>query len=65
MEGRAFDQKVVVISNTLGGKEIDLDRNDGDVVVWNETLNRYVHRAANDHDHEIGNQVLLFENQLV
>jgi len=65
MEGRAFDQKVVVISNTLGGKEIDLDRNDGDVVVWNETLNRYVHRAANDHDHDIGNQVLLFENQLI
>ena len=65
MEGRAFDQKVVVISNTLGGKEIDRTKNDGDVVVWNETLNMYVHRPANDHDHEIGNQVLLFENQLV
>ena len=65
MGNRASNQKIIVLSNSLGGELINAAKNDGDVLVWDEMADMYVHRSANDHDHEIGNQVLLFENQLV
>ena len=65
MGNRATNKKIIVLSNSMGGELINAVKNDGDVLVWNETAEMYVHHASNDHDHEIGNQVLLFENQLV
>ena len=65
MGNRATNQKIIVLSNSLGGELINTAKKEGDVLVWDETADMYIHKAANDHDHEIGNQVLLFENQLV
>jgi hypothetical protein len=62
---RASNKKIIVLSNSIAGEIADRDKNDGDVPVWDEVRNKYIHKAANDHDHEIGNVALFFENQLI
>jgi len=65
---RASNKKIIVVSNSTAGKLVETTpRNDKDCFVWDQTKNCYVHepRALVNHDHEIGNQVLLFENQLI
>ena len=62
---RASNKKIIGVKNSMGGELVDTTKNDGDVPVWNQAENTYRHKAANDHDHEIGNMQLIFENSLV
>jgi hypothetical protein len=87
---RARKNSIVVISNGLGGKIVDMTTlADGFFIAYDETNNEYVHVdvstlvvaqtlfdnnsvgsgsgqvAAGDHDHEIGDMVLIFNNSIV
>lgn len=44
MKGRASNKQIIVVSNSMAGKPIDITpRNDGDAVVWNEADQVYKH----------------------
>lgn len=44
MTTRARKNSIIVASNTLGGKEVDLiSRTDGSAIIYDETLNKYIH----------------------
>jgi hypothetical protein len=69
---RSRKQQLIILSNSLAGKVLDIgSQTDGFFIAWDETNNQYVHVdastlfAAIDHDHEIGYVSLIFENALV
>jgi hypothetical protein len=65
---RPRKNQIVVNLNSLGGKEVDAtSRADGRAIVFDVQTDSYVHAevAMADHDHDVGNLVLIFENQLI
>lgn len=43
-KGRAADNKIIVVSNSLGGKLVDQESlGDGRALVYNEQTNQYIH----------------------
>ena len=65
---RPRKNRIVVNLNTLGGKEVDAaSRADGKAIIYDAGTDSYIHVdvALADHDHDVGNLVLIFENQLI
>lgn len=42
-------------------------RNDKDCLIWDQTTNQYINepRALTDHDHDLGDLVVLFDNRII
>lgn len=65
---RPRKNQIVVNLNSLGGKPVDPEsRADGKGIVYDEASGTYIHVsiALADHDHDVGDLTLIFENQLV
>ena len=90
--GKALNDKLIVLSNSLGGKIVDLaSQSDGKAIVYDADNDQYIHvdllsladitfealdrngdvgagadqLAAGNHDHDLGDLVLLFNNRIV
>lgn len=65
---RPRKNQIVVNLSSLGGKPVDPEsRADGKGLVYDAATDSYIHVeiALKDHDHDVGDLALLFENQLV
>ena len=72
MTTRSRKNRIVILSNSIAGKVLDMGSlADGYFVAWDEEAGKYVHVdastlfAAINHDHEIGDMTLIFENALI
>jgi hypothetical protein len=65
---RARKNQIVVNLNSLGGKPVDPEsRAHGKGLIYDAATDSYIHVeiALADHDHDVGDLLLIFENHLV
>jgi hypothetical protein len=65
---RPRKNQIVVNLSSLGGKPVDPEsRAGGKGLIYDAATDSYIHVeiALKDHDHDVGDLALLFENQLV
>lgn len=65
---RPRKNQIVVNLNSLGGKPVDPEsRANGKGLVYDQATDSYIHvdLALAGHDHDVGDLVLIFENQLI
>jgi hypothetical protein len=65
---RPRKNQIVVNLNTLGGKTVDPgSRAHGKGLVYDQPTDSYLHVdiALKDHDHDVGDLTLIFENHLI
>ena len=65
---RPRKNQIVVNLNSLGGKPVDPEsRADGKGLIYDAASDTYIHVevALKEHDHDVGDLTLIFENHLV